>query len=130
MPITTSARRARGPIIVSRHGKPALDRTAGPPLEWREYVEWWSRYEQGALANGQAAPDSLKEIVADANIVFASFSPGTGEPQVVQNHFCQCVPGLVHVATRSRPPTQRNRSVGNTTTAIPCAPVDRRQIEQ
>ncbi len=72
MPTTTSARRPRGPIIVSRHGKPALDRTAGPPLEWREYVDWWSRYEKGALAEGQAAPATLKEIVADADVVFAS----------------------------------------------------------
>ncbi|HCE23512.1 MAG TPA: phosphoglycerate mutase, partial [Hyphomonas sp.] len=30
MPDTTSTDRKRGPIIISRHGRPALDRTAGP----------------------------------------------------------------------------------------------------
>lgn len=72
MPDKTSARGGRGPIIVSRHGRPALDRTAGPRLNWREYRDWWDRYEAGALAEGQVAPDALKQIVQDAEIVFAS----------------------------------------------------------
>jgi broad specificity phosphatase PhoE len=72
MPDTTSATPQRGPIIVSRHGRPALDRTAGPRLAWRDYIDWWTRYEAGALADGQAAPEALKDIVADADVVFAS----------------------------------------------------------
>ncbi len=72
MPETTSNRPLRGPIIISRHGKPALDRSAGPKLAWRDYVNWWASYEKGALADGQAAPEDLKRIVADADIVFAS----------------------------------------------------------
>ncbi|MDP1557196.1 MAG: histidine phosphatase family protein, partial [Hyphomonas sp.] len=70
MPETTSAKPARGPIIISRHGKPALDRAAGPKLGWREYVNWWDRYEAGPLADGQSAPEALMAIVADADIVF------------------------------------------------------------
>ncbi|RIJ20505.1 histidine phosphatase family protein [Henriciella barbarensis] len=66
---------ARGPIIVSRHGRPALDRTAGPRLDWREYRDWWDRYEIGSLAEGQQAPENLKEAVADADIILSSTAP-------------------------------------------------------
>src|SRR3990167_3087864 len=72
MPETTSARSPRGPIVISRHGRPALDRRAGPRLAWRDYVSWWDRYEAGPLADGQAAPQALKDLVRDADIVFAS----------------------------------------------------------
>ncbi len=72
MPETTSAKSPRGPIVISRHGKPALDRAAGPKLAWLDYVDWWNRYEKGALADGQAAPQGLIDAVADADIVFAS----------------------------------------------------------
>lgn len=72
MPETTSAGSPRGPIIISRHGRPALDRRAGPRLEWREYVDWWSRYEAGPLAEGQQPPKALMDLVADADVVFAS----------------------------------------------------------
>ena len=72
MPDTTSTGRKRGPIIISRHGRPALDRTAGPRLNWKEYRDWWERYEIGPLAEDQSPPQKLVEAVADANIVFAS----------------------------------------------------------
>lgn len=72
MPDTTSAGSKRGPIIISRHGRPALDRRAGPRLGWREYVGWWDRYEAGPLADGQEAPQALMDLVADADVVFAS----------------------------------------------------------
>ena len=72
MPEATSAKPGRGPIIISRHGRPALDRRAGPRLHWRGYIDWWDRYEQGPLAEGQDAPQTLKDMVADADIVFAS----------------------------------------------------------
>lgn len=72
MPATTSAQLPRGPIIISRHGRPALDRSVGPRLDWREYVDWWSRYEAGPLAESQQPPNILMETVADADVVFAS----------------------------------------------------------
>lgn len=65
----------RGPIIITRHGKPALDRKAGPRLSWREYVDWWARYEAGSLAEGQTAPDALKEVVKDADVYLTSMRP-------------------------------------------------------
>ena len=72
MPDTTSTDRKRGPIIISRHGRPALDRTAGPRLNWKQYRDWWERYEIGPLADDQTPPDGLVKSVADADIVFAS----------------------------------------------------------
>ena len=61
-----------GPIIISRHGKPALDRSAGPKLDWRQYKDWWASYEAGGLADGQAAPETLKEAVRNSDVVIAS----------------------------------------------------------
>lgn len=58
--------------MVSRHGKPQLDRTAGPRLDWRSYKDWWARYEESPLRDDEFAPQILKEAVADADIVFAS----------------------------------------------------------
>ena len=69
----TAAR--RGPIIISRHGRPALDRTAGPKLSWQEYRDWWARYEAGSLAADQTAPEKLKQAVADVDLVLSSERP-------------------------------------------------------
>lgn len=61
-----------GPIVISRHGRPALDRRAGPRLTWRDYCDWWERYEAGGLAEGQEIPGKLQAQVADADIVLSS----------------------------------------------------------
>lgn len=65
----------RGPIIVSRHGRPALNRSAGPKLNWQEYRDWWERYEAGSLAEDQTAPQKLKEAVAEIDLVLSSVRP-------------------------------------------------------
>lgn len=70
-----AARHRRGPIIVSRHGRPALDRSAGPKLTWQEYVDWWERYEAGSLAKDQTPPDKLKSVVANVDLVLSSVRP-------------------------------------------------------
>ncbi|MEL6568971.1 MAG: histidine phosphatase family protein [Pseudomonadota bacterium] len=69
----------RGPIIISRHGRPALNRKLGPRLTWREYIDWWARYETGSLAEGQIAPESLKKAVQDADLVLTSQRPRAQE---------------------------------------------------
>lgn len=69
----------RGPIIVSRHGRPALDRSAGPKLTWQEYRDWWDRYEAGSLADDQTPPDKLKAAVADVDLVLSSVRPRAKE---------------------------------------------------
>ncbi len=66
---------ARGPIIVSRHGRPALDRSAGPRLTWQDYQDWWERYEAGSLAEDQTVPDNLIKAVADVDLVLSSVRP-------------------------------------------------------
>ena len=73
----------RGPVIVSRHGRPALDRRAGPRLDWREYRDWWDRYEAGSLAPDQQIPDALKQAVADADIVLSSTAPRAVETAIM-----------------------------------------------
>ena len=70
-----SQKRQRGPIIISRHGRPALDRSAGPKLDWETYRDWWERYEAGSLAEDQVAPEKLKAVVAEASIVLSSVRP-------------------------------------------------------
>ena len=65
----------RGPIIISRHGRPALDRTVGPKLSWQEYRDWWERYEQGGLAEGQAPPEKLTSRVEGVDLVLSSARP-------------------------------------------------------
>lgn len=67
--------RHRGPIIISRHGRPALDRTAGPRLSWQDYRDWWERYEVGSLAEGQPVPQALKQAVAEVDLVLSSVRP-------------------------------------------------------
>ena len=67
---------------------------------------------------------------AGTKTLAGSFSPGTREPQTLQNHVCHRVSGFVHVATCSVPRTHRNVFVGTTTTAMPPLPGDLRQIEQ
>lgn len=69
----------RGPIIISRHGKPALDRRAGPRLGWRDYIDWWARYEVGSLADGQEPPQALRDAVADADVILTSQRPRAQE---------------------------------------------------
>ncbi|WP_293610889.1 histidine phosphatase family protein [Ponticaulis sp.] len=68
-----------GPIIIARHGRPALDRRAGPRLGWREYKDWWARYEIGSLAEDQVPPEALKKIVEDCEVYLASSRPRAHE---------------------------------------------------
>jgi len=70
-----NTRTKRGPIIVSRHGRPALDRSAGPKLSWQEYRDWWERYESGSLAKDQAPPQKLTDRVKHVDLVLSSERP-------------------------------------------------------
>lgn len=65
-------RMKRGPIIVARHGRPALNRDLGPRLSWQEYIDWWAAYEAGALEEGQTAPQGLVDVAADADLYLTS----------------------------------------------------------
>ena len=67
-----STRKAAGKdvIIIVRHGKPALSRKVR--LNWREYREWWKRYDLSGLADGQTVPKKLAAVMANADRVYAS----------------------------------------------------------
>jgi len=69
---TETSSKTRGPIIVSRHGRPALDRNVGPKLSWQEYRDWWGQYETGSLAEDQAPPEKLTSEVKDVDLVMSS----------------------------------------------------------
>lgn len=64
-----------GRIIVVRHGRPVLNRNEGPRLDWKAYRDWWSRYEQSPLADGQKCPEALIAEVRDAAVVLSSVRP-------------------------------------------------------
>ena len=68
-----------GRIIIVRHGRPALDREAGPKLDWRAYRAWWARYEAGSLAEGQSVPQGLKSMISKEALIFSSIRPRARE---------------------------------------------------
>jgi broad specificity phosphatase PhoE len=59
-----------GAIVLARHGEPALSRRV--KLTSAGYRDWWGRYEEGGLLEGQVPPDSLKAFAASAHAVFSS----------------------------------------------------------
>jgi broad specificity phosphatase PhoE len=64
-----------GRIIIVRHGRPILNRNEGPRLDWKAYRDWWSRYEQSPLADGQKCPEGLIREIPDDAIVLSSIRP-------------------------------------------------------
>jgi broad specificity phosphatase PhoE len=68
-----------GRIIVVRHGKPALDREAGPRLDANAYREWWARYEAGSLHHGQTPPEDLLRHAHPEVVFFSSERPRAAE---------------------------------------------------
>ncbi|MDE2355729.1 MAG: histidine phosphatase family protein [Alphaproteobacteria bacterium] len=61
---------APGAIILVRHGEPALSRRV--KLSARAYGEWWGRYEEGGLKQGQTPPAELVACAGKAGQLLAS----------------------------------------------------------
>ncbi len=59
-----------GSVILARHGEPALSRKVR--LNAAGYREWWARYEEGGLKDGQSAPAPLLAAARDAGAIIAS----------------------------------------------------------
>ena len=59
-----------GTITVARHGEPALSRRI--TLDAKGYGEFWGRYEEGGLLQGQSPPDHLIDTAKGADVVFVS----------------------------------------------------------
>lgn len=100
----------RGPIIVSRHGRPALDRSAGPKLTWQDYVDWWERYEAGSLAADQKAPEKLKAAVKDVDLVLSSIRPRAIETANWATDGRESEPHAVFNEAPLPPPRFKNRT--------------------
>ena len=66
-----AARRARpGAITLARHGEPALSRDVR--FDAQGYRDWWAKYEQGGIREGQTPPEDLLAIARDAQVIVAS----------------------------------------------------------
>ena len=59
-----------GAVILARHGEPALSRRV--TLTADGYREWWSRYEEGGLKDGQAPPQGLMVMARAADVLVSS----------------------------------------------------------
>lgn len=57
-------------IILVRHGKPALSRKVR--LNWREFRDWWVRYDEGGIKPGQRPPKKVIQWAHDADFVVSS----------------------------------------------------------
>ena len=62
-----------GAITLVRHGEPALSRRV--KLDWRGYVEWWAKYDQAGLLEGQTPPAILHKFANEARYIFSSTLP-------------------------------------------------------
>ena len=59
-----------GAIVLARHGEPALSRRV--KLDAAGYRDWWARYEEGGLLEGQTPPELLKLAARDAHVILTS----------------------------------------------------------
>jgi broad specificity phosphatase PhoE len=81
-------RPARGWIMLARHGEPALSRKIR--LDSAGYRDWWARYEEGGILDGQSPPAGLLEMARHADVIFASTrrrAIETAEAVVAGKHF-------------------------------------------
>ena len=98
-----------GRIIVVRHGRPTLDKNAGPRLTWREYRDWWAAYERASLAEGQGPSDKLRKAVADAPFLFASIRPRAFETAQALANGRDIVQDALFVEAPLPPPRWENK---------------------
>ncbi len=64
-------------IYLARHGRPTVKREGWSTA--RGFDAWWQRYEAAGLDPELPAPESLKSVGAEADIVFASSLPRAQE---------------------------------------------------
>ncbi len=44
-------------------------------MKWRDYQDWWQKYEQSSLKDGQACPEALLKEIGDDAIILSSARP-------------------------------------------------------
>ncbi len=59
-----------GAITLVRHGEPALSRRV--KLDWKGYRDWWAKYEEAGLLEGQIPPHCLNGFAHDARYIYSS----------------------------------------------------------
>jgi broad specificity phosphatase PhoE len=64
-----------GRIIIVRHGRPVVIPKEGPPMGWKDYRDWWARYELSSLAEGQTCPEALLSEIGEDAIILSSARP-------------------------------------------------------
>jgi broad specificity phosphatase PhoE len=52
-----------------------LNRNEGPRLDWKAYRDWWLRYEQSPLADGQHCPEALVREIPEDAVLLSSMRP-------------------------------------------------------
>lgn len=62
-----------GAITLTRHGEPALSRRV--KLTAEGYRDWWRRYDESGLLEGQIPPERLKAYAREAAYIFSSTLP-------------------------------------------------------
>lgn len=65
--------RTYGAITLTRHGEPALSRRV--KLTAQGYRDWWRRYDESGLLEGQIPPERLKTYAREARHIFSSTLP-------------------------------------------------------
>ena len=60
-------------IILARHGEPDLSRNVR--LNWRGYKYWWRLYDEAGLKPSERAPQIIKDVAKQADIIIASTLP-------------------------------------------------------
>jgi broad specificity phosphatase PhoE len=84
----TAAPATTGWVMLARHGEPALSRKIR--LNAAGYRDWWARYEEGGILEGQTPPPGLLEMARQADVIFASTrrrAIETAEAVVQGRHF-------------------------------------------
>ena len=59
-----------GAITLVRHGEPALSRRV--KLDWKGYRDWWAKYEESGLLEGQIPPHCLDGFAREARYIYSS----------------------------------------------------------
>lgn len=90
-------------IILVRHGKPALSRKVW--LDWREFRDWWLRYDEGGIKAGQRPPKRVAQWAREADVVLSSPLPRALQSAELAAGRAPdaALPGLVEAALPSPP---------------------------
>ncbi len=67
---TSGATPRMGAVTLVRHGEPDLSRRM--LLDWRGYRDWWAKYEEAGLLEGQTPPHILEAYAREARHIYSS----------------------------------------------------------